>query len=131
MWVEIISQDLGSTAAAAPDVIKSINCRFKQWLGWAMIRAATYIAAQYRDTVKGVRFSLRDPESKENLTITEWFNRLNDAPNSAVPARALLQSLSEALQRDQSLAGQLFGPAARSLTRSCSRVSPATTVDPR
>ena len=110
LWVEIISQDLGSTAAAAPDVIKSINCRFKQWLGWAMIRAATYIAAQYRDTVKGVRFSLRDPESKENLTITEWFNRLNDAPNSAVPARALLQSLSEALQRDQSLAGQLFGP---------------------
>ena len=110
LWVEIISQDLGSTAAAAPDVIKSINCRFKQWLGWAMIRAATYVAAQYRDTVKGVRFSLRDPESEENLTITEWFNRLNEAPNSAVPARALLQSLSEALQRDQSLAGQLFGP---------------------
>src|SRR5262249_55605249 len=77
---------------------------------WAMIRAATYIAALYRDTVQGVRFSLRDPETKENLTITEWFNRINDAPNSAAPARALLQSLSKSLQNEQGLAEQLFGP---------------------
>ncbi len=122
LWVEIASSrasgagttgrtrsgDAGQEQFAA--VITAINDRFKTWLGWGMIRAATYIAAQYRDTVKGLDFSLPDPENQEQMTLAEWFDRIHDAPNSAAPARALLRSLADALRNQKNLPEHLVGP---------------------
>jgi len=109
LWVEI-----ASAKAAAPDALgevsKVIKDRFDNWLGWSMIRGATYIASEYREAVKGLDIRLPDPADGRELTIAEWFERIREARNSAFPARAMLKALGERLHSDGELPNKWFNP---------------------
>ena len=84
-------------------MVKSINDRFRNWLGWGMIRAVTYIAAQRWGAVEALEFELFDPETKQELAVSTWFDRIRAAPNSAPPACAMLHSLGNALRTQPGL----------------------------
>lgn len=119
LWLEIACNEVlgraqdqaarGAPTKAELDAIEElIQSRFKNWVGWGMIRAATYVAARYRDHVATVTLSLPDPNTKKNLTIPEWFDRIRAAANSARPAHDLLKSFGEELKNRRSLMDDLF-----------------------
>jgi hypothetical protein len=109
LWVEIALAK-AATPDAFDDVSKAIKDRFENWLGWSMIRGATYIASEHREAVKGSDFRLPDPADKRELTIAEWFERIRAAPNSAFPARTMLKALGEKLRSDGELPDKWFHP---------------------
>ena len=92
------------------DVIAMIEARYVDWLGWGMIRAATYVAAEYRDVVKDLQFILPDLDTGEALSVRDWFDRIRAAKNSTQPARAMLMALRDALRRQPGLGQQMFAP---------------------
>jgi hypothetical protein len=117
LWLEIAnleaadkgasSRTRGARAGASQqqvrDVVKSINDRFRNWLGWSMTRAVTYIAAQRWGALEALEFELFDPETKQEVAISTWFDRIRDAPNPAPPACAMLHSLGNALRTQPGL----------------------------
>jgi lipocalin len=113
LWLEIASLKVrmsrthaarsGASRQEAHNVIKSVNDGFRNWLGWSMIRAMTYIAAQYADAVRQVKFDLFDPETKQKFAVSTWLDRIREAPNSAAPACAMLHALGNALSRQPGL----------------------------
>ena len=92
------------------DVIAMIEARYVDWLGWGMIRAATYVAAEYRDVVKDLQSILPDLHMGGALSVRDWFDRIRAAKNSTQPARAMLMALRDALRRQPGLGQQTFAP---------------------
>ena len=104
LWLELGSKKvLGSAQARVPAAgeLKAIkdfmDDRFEKWLGWGMIRALTYVASRDPRHLEAVNFSLPDPTGK-HLSVSEWFKRIRDAPNSAGPARDMLEALATELK---------------------------------
>ena len=86
-----------------------LDSRFKDWLAHCMIRAVTFVAAEYRTTFDGDELSLPNPETNENLTIGTWLDQIRDAPNSAGAARAFLVALCASLQNQGGEFERAFG----------------------
>ncbi len=86
------------TAEQIEEAKKSIQDRYEKWLGAGVIRAVTYAAAQYRDVVKGLKFGVPDPDTKKNVPIAVWFDRIHAAPNGSAIARDMLMSLRSVLR---------------------------------
>ena len=105
LWVELVSKEAPAEVNKARAGLES---RLKLWLGWSMIRAVTYVAAQNWKIFEGDIFTLPDPANRENLTLAVWFDRIRRASNSAVPARAFLHALSDELQKDDDLFAKLL-----------------------
>jgi hypothetical protein len=105
LWVELVSKEAPAEVKKARAGLES---RLKLWLGWSMIRAVTYVAAQNWKIFEGDIFRLPDPANRENLTVAVWFDRIRRASNSAVPARAFLHALSDKLQKDDDLFAKLL-----------------------
>ena len=105
LWVELASMNSPGKkrrshrqrATDTQDTFESakrwLDSRFKDWLAHCMIRAVTFVAAEYRTTFDGDELSLPNPETNENLTIGTWLDQIRDAPNSAGAARAFLVAL--------------------------------------
>jgi hypothetical protein len=73
-----------------------------------MVRAVTYIAAQFPAAFDGDNVRVPDPSKPESPTIAEWFERIREAPNSAFPARVFLEQLGKMLQAQDGLLKRLF-----------------------
>ena len=111
LWVERATAEASGFPATEriDHAKKSLRLRFENWLGWSMIRAITYIAAQHHRTFADAKFALPDPDAQQNLTVAEWLKLIHDAPNPAAPARALLRALQmEMLKRNDSSV-EIFG----------------------
>jgi hypothetical protein len=93
LWTEIALSEADVRAKKA-----LINARLEAWLGWGMIRAVTYIAAQHGKAFEHSRFSLRFA-ANENLMMSEWCDRIRAEPNSSVLARAFLRALEKELRK--------------------------------
>jgi hypothetical protein len=85
-----------------------IDKRFSTWIGWGMIRAVTYVAAQRWQSVEGLPYKLRDSVTEKELSIAEWFKLIREAPNSAVPAHAMLKALGDGT-KNKVVIDSLFG----------------------
>jgi hypothetical protein len=119
LWLKVITAEAengapqGTRASAGRARLNAISgsmqFRFQTWVGWSMIRAVTYIAAQRREAVEGLTFTLPRPDTGERLSLLRWFDLIRAESNSARPARALLQSLARALKAQDGLFEELFG----------------------
>jgi hypothetical protein len=112
VWLELASKQVEAAAGekrrngvAEPDMTALRNdakamlgARFNRWLGWSMIRAVTYVAAQHRVMFDGYDLMLTDPDSGKSAQAEEWLEELRSASNAAVPACALLRALTAALR---------------------------------
>jgi len=127
LWVELASTEMRSAAKKAragkqrvsdkrqqPE--DYIEGRFKDWVGSGMIRAVTYIAAEFPTAFEGYKLRVPDPPNKEDPTVpnredptvAEWFDRIRKAPNSAFPAHEFLKQLREMLRAQHGLLKELF-----------------------
>ena len=121
LWVELASMNSPGKkrrshrqrATDTQDTFESakrwLDSRFKDWLAHCMIRAVTFVAAEYRTTFDGDELSLPNPETNENLTIGTWLDQIRDAPNSAGAARAFLVALCASLQNQGGEFERAFG----------------------
>jgi hypothetical protein len=73
-----------------------------------MIRAITFIAAEFPTAFDGYELRVPDPANKEDPTLAEWFDRIRKAPNSAFPAYEFLKQLREMLRAQDGLLKKLF-----------------------
>jgi hypothetical protein len=108
LWVEIAIAEIprkerNPTPKEVQAIVDCIDARFKNWLGWSMIRAVTYIAARRNEGLEKVVLGFYDDETDGELPLAKWFERIRAAPNSAVPARAFLDSLGAALKNNPAL----------------------------
>ena len=105
LWFEIASEEVTAKARAGKirrndkaqmqglgrQAIRDIDARFRNWLGWSMIRAATFVAAQQRAAFEGHPIALTDPTSKQTRTVAKWLEQIHDASNAVAPSRAFLR----------------------------------------
>jgi hypothetical protein len=122
LWVELAATETRSAAKRArttkqrasdkrqpADPAKDyIEGRLKDWVGSGMIRAVTYIAAQFPTAFDGYELRVPDPTDGEDLTVDEWFDRIRKAPNSAFPAHEFLTQLGKMLRARAGLLKELF-----------------------
>jgi hypothetical protein len=114
LWFEIAvsAQKRRQPQGAQIDIYEAkeyMQKRFRSWLGWAMIRAVTFIAAEHRGVVRGVTLMLIDCATAKRKTIPEWFEEIAAAANAAPLARDMLRSLQEELMESNDLLEQHFG----------------------
>jgi hypothetical protein len=108
LWVELAESHVAAIVEKArtaneaePDkamlaglAIETVKSRFTSWLGFGMVRALTYIAAQHRPAFDGVNLVLTDARTNEQRTIGRWLDQIREAPNPTAPACALLRALA-------------------------------------
>lgn len=115
LWLEIAiavrrpqeSQEVDAVEQYQNAVVAAIDNRFEDWLGWAMIRIATYLASQYEKLAETVPLLLTDPRTGDELSLGEWFTRIRNARYSAVPAGYMLQSLGGLLRKRPGLIDEM------------------------
>ena len=115
LWFEIASEEVTAKARAGKirrndkaqmqalgrQAIRHMDARFRNWLGWSMIRAATFVAAQQRAAFEGHPIALTDPTSKQTRTVAKWLEQIHDASNAVAPSRAFLRGLANLLKKQK------------------------------
>jgi L-Lysine epsilon oxidase N-terminal/L-lysine epsilon oxidase C-terminal domain/Iron-containing redox enzyme len=107
VWLKLTSDELSAAAADsdAPDMqalrndaAAKLRTRFQLWLGWSMIRAVTYVAAQHRTMFEDYELYLTDPIEAKTARVAVWLDDIRDAPNAAPMACSLLRGLAAVLR---------------------------------
>jgi hypothetical protein len=131
LWIDLAERQIraarGSDDTHDPAQFKCafIESRFKDWLGWGMVRAFTHLTSQpWTDpTRSGIR--LNGGAIAKGRTVADWLSHIREGASPARAARDLMQALSEEFGEQDDTSGFMKKLASTPLAQAFELAVPA------